>query len=289
MVDRDAPAGHLAVDILRDPLAPALRTHAVDTVVHLVAQVDPPRRGGREAMRQLHEDGTRRVLAACREAGVSRFVLVSSAVVYGARPHGPSAYTESDPVRPLPALAYAVDKAAQEAIVRGPDADGLDVAIARPAIVYGAGADNYLTHFVRRSPGVLPALDGHTPPLQFVHTADAGDALAALALSGVTGTFNVASAGTVSFEALARLGRMRVVPTPARLVAPALDGLFRALPSVVRTPAGFLDYLRYPFVMDTRAISRATGWHPRYSGLDAAADMLGLTAPTDVRPPRAGV
>src|SRR5437763_1674531 len=54
-------------------------------VVHLAARVDPVTPKERAAARRLHVDGTHNVVAAAHKAGVARFVLASSATVYGAR------------------------------------------------------------------------------------------------------------------------------------------------------------------------------------------------------------
>ena len=134
-----------------------------ETSKDLAARVDPPKGNDeREEMRTLHLDGTRNVIRAAKRAGVQKLVLASSAVVYGARPENPIPLDETAPVRPNEDFPYAVDKAGQERIVENERGASLRIAIARPAIVYGRGARNYLTEIIRRSP-VLPALDGRRP------------------------------------------------------------------------------------------------------------------------------
>src|SRR5205823_1103739 len=124
----------------------------------------------RAAARRLHVDGTHNVVAAAHKAGVARFVLASSATVYGARASNRVPLDETAPTAPNADFPYAVDKAAQESIVcaSSSSSPSFTYAIARPAIIYGAGARNYLTEIIRRAP-FLPALDGRRPQLQFVH------------------------------------------------------------------------------------------------------------------------
>lgn len=258
-------------DVLTDPLEQALAGARV--VIHLVARVDPPLPSRRAAMRHLHEEGTRRVLAAAEAAGVQRLVLCSSAVVYGARPGNPVPFTEDSPVRPLPYFPYALDKALQEQLVLA--ASGrMEVAIARPAIIYGREAKNYLTEILRMAPGVLPAIDGRRPPLQFVHVDDVAGALAALAESPVCGTFNVASRGLVTFEGVARAAGLRVMAIPRRALAPVLSAGQWVVPSWARAPAFMLDHLSYPFVVSAARLEREVGFTPSRSTEDALVEML---------------
>jgi UDP-glucose 4-epimerase len=241
-----------------------------EVVVHLAAQVDPPR-GKRERarMRALHEAGTRRVARAAKAAG-AHLLLVSSAVVYGARASNPTALDEERPVRPNADFPYAVDKAAQERVARE-ETDALT--IARPAIVYGAGARSYLTEILRYAP-VVPAVDGKKPPLQFVHVDDLAGALALLARERPGGVFNIASAGTLTADDLGAMLGKRVVPVPAFAVAPLLDAGARVVPARWRAPSYILDYLRHPFVLDTAKLG-GLGWTPGYTSADAVRAALG--------------
>lgn len=270
---RELVGRYRRADILEDDLAPLL--DGVDAVVHLAARVDPPHPRKRGEMRRLHEEGTERVVRAARRAGVRRLVLCSSAVVYGAWAENPVPLHEEHPARPRPGFPYAVDKALQERIVL--DAAGaLEVVIARPAIVYGEGARSYLTEILRRAPGILPALDGRRPPLQFVHKDDVARALAALSrVTAGTGVFNVASRDVVSFEAVARRAGLRVVDVPRRVVAPALDAAQWVVPRWLRAPSYVLDHLMYPFVLSSARLTRELGVEPRYGSLDAVDAMLG--------------
>jgi nucleoside-diphosphate-sugar epimerase len=236
-------------------------------VVHLAARVDPATPAEREAMRRLHVDGTKAVVHAARAAGVPRFVLASSAVVYGARASNRVPIDEAQARAPNDDFAYAVDKAAQEDIA----ADATGLAIARPAIVYGRGARNYLTEIIRRAP-VLPALDGRRPQLQFVHVDDVARALALLARTKETGVFNVGN-DWVAFEDVAAIARKTIVDIPVKAVAPLLEMLARVMPPHLRAPKSMLPYLMHPFVVSGAKLARL-GWQWRTSSVDAARIVL---------------
>jgi nucleoside-diphosphate-sugar epimerase len=271
------------LDLLDDDVAvrltQAFRAHAVDVVVHLAARVDPPRDARERArMARLHEHGTRAVVAAVDGADVRRVVLVSSAVVYGARAENPVPLSTTAPVDPGGTFAYAVDKARQEAIVSA-GLDAARTAIVRPAIIYGGGARNYLTEIIRRARlpvlgrGLLPALDGRRPPLQFVHVDDVATIVLAAAV-GPPGIFHAAPIDWVAYEDVARIAGLRVVDVPVALVAPVLDALVRVMPPELRAPRALLPWLMYPFVLDMRDTITALGVTPDRGSRDALRAIL---------------
>ncbi len=257
-----------------DVLEGALDLRGFDAVVHLVARVDPPTAGAdREAMRRLHVEGTRRVFEAAQRGGVPHAVLFSSAVVYGAGPGRRQPFVEDDPVRPNPGFFYAEDKAAQEEVARG-FAQDLAVTVLRPAIIYAPDAKNYLTEFLRRAPGVLPALDGHRPALDFVDVQDVVDAVRAVLQKKCAGTFNIAPRAPIAYDDIARVCGLRVVRVPRRLVRPVLDFGARFVPPWLRAPGYLLDHLMYGFCVDGGALSRATGFVAARSAEQALARMM---------------
>ena len=198
-------------------------------------------------------------------------MLASSAVVYGAWADNPVPLHEDAPLRPNEEFPYAVDKAAQERVLLQ-ERGSLKTAIARPAIVYGRGAKNYLTEILRYAPA-LPALDGRRPPLQFVHVDDVARALAHLASGDLEGVFNVAPDDWLSHEDVARIAHKRVVFVPHRWVVPLLDALTHVLPAHLRAPAGMLPYLKYPFVLSSQKLA-AAGCAPRVTSEEALREIL---------------
>jgi nucleoside-diphosphate-sugar epimerase len=104
-------------------------------VIHCAAHVHRPVEDAQERrqFQAVNVDGTRRLLAACKSAGVGRFVLASTVAVYDWS-GGIGARKESD--RLAPATAYARSKLEAEQLVQG---SGLDWRVARIATVYGEG------------------------------------------------------------------------------------------------------------------------------------------------------
>lgn len=110
-----------------------------DTVVHLAAVVGEL--GEPRDYWRVNVDGTRNVAEAAAEAGVSRFVHISSVVVYGQR--FPGGLDEAAPVRASGA-PYTDSKIVSEHTALDVGASrGLDVTIVRPGDVYGPGSEQW--------------------------------------------------------------------------------------------------------------------------------------------------
>jgi nucleoside-diphosphate-sugar epimerase len=112
-----------------------------DAVLHLAGMAHVPDRGDTSQEAQFHRvnaDGSRRLAEQAAEAGVQRFILLSSATVMGlASPPG-RAWTEQD--IPQPENAYARSKlAAEQAGREVAGRSGMAAWCLRPPLMYGPG------------------------------------------------------------------------------------------------------------------------------------------------------
>jgi nucleoside-diphosphate-sugar epimerase len=182
---------------LRDPDAVKRAVAGVDAVVHLAAAF----RGGvsdEEAMAVNHAASLTLARAALA-AGVSRFVLASTNLVYGPGRGRPA--REDD--EPRPGHAYPASKAAAEReLLRLHREEGLPLRIVRLAFVYGEG-DPHLD-WIRGPARSWPAHQR----LQMVHHADVAQALTrVLDADGVDGrVYNVADDAPVTAWEVLTLG-----------------------------------------------------------------------------------
>ncbi|WP_404378485.1 NAD-dependent epimerase/dehydratase family protein [Caenispirillum salinarum] len=143
-----------------DRLSAAMK--GVQTVYHLAAVphlwADDPR-----VFEQVNLDGTRTVLAACKEAQVKRVVVTSSAVVLVGHDTAwtGSPITEDTPRPPLDAMVgdYARSKCSAEREARAAAATGLPVVLTYPTVPIGAG-DESETPPTRM---LMDFLNGRTP------------------------------------------------------------------------------------------------------------------------------
>lgn len=127
-----------AVDVI-DGRGLDAAVEGTDVVIYLVGILFEK---GRSTFEAAHVHGTEHVLAACKRAGIRRYVHMSA---LGAGR--------------VPASAYARTKAEAEGHVRQ---SGLDWTIFRPSIIYGAG-DSFFNKFKKLSaiPPFLPVVEGN--------------------------------------------------------------------------------------------------------------------------------
>lgn len=135
---------------LRDAAFLSSAAEKVDVVFHVASRVQT-RRTGADEVRDVNVGGTEKLLAACRERGVGRFVYVSSAsVVYGGQN-----IENGDETLPYPAhfhAPYAETKAVAERLVLQSSGKGgvLTCAI-RPHIVFGPGDTRFFPAVLGRA------------------------------------------------------------------------------------------------------------------------------------------
>src|SRR5690606_28843336 len=96
---------------------------------------------------------TESLAQAAVEAGVRRFVFVSSIGVNGNRTER-DAFTESD--RPHPVETYAQSKLAAEELLKARFSRSLELVIVRPPLVYGPGAEGNFSRLVRLAASGFP-------------------------------------------------------------------------------------------------------------------------------------
>jgi UDP-glucose 4-epimerase len=210
-----------------DAVKDALRSHAIDGVVHLAAKKAP----GESVERPLHYyrenvGGLESLLEAMVECGVGRMVYSSSASVYGT----PLVNPVDEDVDLRPESPYGETKVVGEWLIRdAARAHGLSYVTLRYFNVVGAGASNLgdvsafnLVPLALRalSEGRAPHIYGDDYPTpdgtcirDYVHVADLADAHAAAAaacsVEGAAAAYNVGrGVGSSVREVLAMVGEV---------------------------------------------------------------------------------
>ena len=224
----------------------------IDAVVHLAARVHVMRGGAAEAdtFERVNHRATARLAEQAAEAGVRRFVFMSTVKVHGDASGRP--LTAGDPA--APADAYGRSKLAAEAALAR-HAGRMAVVVLRPPLVYGAGAKGNFLSLLRAVdrgwPLPLAALDNRRSLIALGNLADAVRA----ALEAPPGVYLPSDGEDVSTPALVRriaaaLGR------PARLF-PAPAGLLRAVAAAAGRPGAY-ERLAGSLTVD----GRLAGWRP---------------------------
>jgi NADH dehydrogenase len=200
----DRPGIQVVHGSLEDVSALQQLVAGVGALVHLVGIIVET---GRQTYQRVHVEDTRQLLAAARDAGVARFVHMSS---LGAR-------SDAD------ATAYHRTKAAAEELVRD---SGLSHVILRPSLIAAAGNDvlKMLVNMLRMSP-VVPVIGNGLYQLQPVAADDVADAfVTAVENPAIAGTFDIAGPQPLTYhEVLDQLEdalgvRRRRVAVPVSIV-----------------------------------------------------------------------
>ncbi len=247
----------LRLDITVDDPAPAL--DGVDAVVHLVEARDS-RDNPTVATARLD-----RVLGAATASGCGHAVILSSALVYGARPDNPIPITEAQPVRPNEELPYAVVKAELEQRAMAWAAEtGASLTVLRPAATLSEGDSSWIGSALRAATTVRA--EQVDPPFQFLHHDDLASALALAATAQLDGAFNVAPDGWIGndeFRALRGEASLRIHPRLSQW-------RLRAAKAVAdrRLLDGLEPYVTCPWVVANDRL-RAKGWVPASSNQEA--------------------
>jgi nucleoside-diphosphate-sugar epimerase len=224
-------------DLLQpDTLAQAVA--GVEAVVHLAAFF---RGATPEEAQAVNQDGTLALAQAALQAGVPRFVFVSTNLVYGPGRGRPAREDDA----PQPTQAYPESKAAAEgALLQLHRTQGLGLRIMRLAFVYGEG-DPHLAEIVGWLRAWNPA-----KRLHMIHHADVAQALMlALDTPGFDGRiYNVADDEPVTS---AEILRFLNEPVAQEAEAPPLDDPWEG-------------------IVDTARIRNELGFRPRYPSFQAA-------------------
>jgi nucleoside-diphosphate-sugar epimerase len=255
------------VDV-RDPVL-AGRLADVDVVVHTDLDLSPD--SDARTRRAFNVRGAQTVLTAAAAGGVSRVVLVTSAMVYGAQPDNPvplpedaplSAESDDSVVGDLLEIEHLAERSSRTHL-------GLQVCVARPAALVGDGIDTLITrHF--EAPRLL-AVKGCAARWQFCHVDDLVSALELAAAGEVAGAFAVGSDGWLEQDELEELAGLRRIELPAGLTFGAVQRLHRA--GIAPAPGADLRYVVYPWVVDCKVL-REAGWHPALSNAEVLDVLL---------------
>lgn len=134
----DATVRALGAEPVRCDLENVTAAHLGDAelVLHSAAFVE--QWGPRDAWKRFNVDGTARMLAAARQAGVRRFIHIGTeaALFYGQHLRG---VDETYPLAPHSPYPYASTKAQAEQLVRDANGAGFETIVIRPRFIWGPG------------------------------------------------------------------------------------------------------------------------------------------------------
>ena len=251
-------------------IAPLLREHGIDTVVHLAAIVNPGRDHDLEY--RVDVDGSRHVLEACVAAGIRRIVVSSSGAAYGYHPDNPAWLRESDPIRGNDEFAYSKHKRLVEEMlaVHRAEHPELEQVVFRIGTILGPTVQNQITA-LWDGPRIL-AVRGSDSPFVFIWVDDVAAAMVRAATGGPAGIYNVAGDGALTVpEIAARIGKPLLTVPPWALTAALWLG--RSLRLTEHGPEK-VRFLRYRPVLANDRLKREFGFTPTRTSREAFEKYL---------------
>ncbi|HUL28586.1 MAG TPA: NAD-dependent epimerase/dehydratase family protein [Streptosporangiaceae bacterium] len=267
---------------VRDP-ALAGRLAGVDVLVHTDVDLGD---SDYRARRAFNVRAAQTVLTAAAAGRVASVILVTSAMVYGARPDNPVPLAESAPLAADTDGSVAGDLLEIEHLAeRSPRTHpGMAVTVVRPAALVGDGVDTLVArHFEGAR---LLTVKGCPQRWQFCHIDDLVSALELAVAGEVTGNFAVGCDGWLELAEVEEISGLRRIELPAALTLGTAQRLHRI--GIAPAPINDLRYLVYPWVVDCRTL-RDAGWRPAYDNaavLRALMDVRALHRAAARRIPR---
>ena len=265
--DRVAGVRYEQGDICDAGLGDLLRSHQIDTVVHLASIVRAPDDAPDDLAYRVDVDGTRNVLNACDAVGATKLVVTSSGAAYGYHADNPDWLDEHDPLRGNDEFAYAKHKRLVEAMLarHRNDHPELQQVVFRPGTIVGEDVHSPVTDLFEKP--VVLGIAGAASPFVFIWDQDLVACLVEAVLTDKVGVFNQAGDGALSGREIAHLLGKPYVPLPAPLVTAALWGLGRL--GVTENGPERVAFLRYRPVLSNRRLKEEFGYTPQLTSREA--------------------
>jgi nucleoside-diphosphate-sugar epimerase len=259
--------GDVATPTVADCLA------GVDVVVHVAApdDLEAAQAQSREERRGRAVRAAQAVATAAAAMGARHLVVVTSAMVLGARQDNPVPLDDDAPVAAAPDDGLVGDLLEVEHVLDLVPSvhPGLALTIVRPAALVGPGVDTVTTrHF--EAPRLLVLRGGHGR-WQFCHVDDLASAIATVISKRLTGAVTVGSEGALADAELERLSGMRRLEVPQGIAFGTAERLHRL--GVMSMPGTDLAYVVYPWVVSAGRL-REAGWEPDHSNDDCLTALM---------------
>lgn len=242
-------------DLRRKRCESIFRNNRIDVVFHLNVMHDFGR-----AQAELHGFnviGTQRLLEYAARYGVKKFVFLSTANVYGARPENPQFLSEEALLLAGETFSemrsiISTDMLVTSFFWKNPE---VETVILRPTHIVGTVRNGPMLYLsMPRVPTVL----GFDPMLQIIHESEVVRALELAMGAGHRGIFNVAGPTAVPISTLLKeLGRS-AVPLPYAILKRVAQKAWDF--GLAYVPPPEIDFLRYPCLVDDGRARRHLGY-----------------------------
>lgn len=248
-----------------------LKKENVKTVIHAAFPITPPK--NLEFTHELICIGTLYVLNACLAADVERFVLVSTADVYGAFPDNPHFLTEEHLPRGNRLSQFLADKIdaenqALEIITTHPE---MTVLILRISTILGPTVQTYKTRYLQRP--MIPTILGYDPLMQFIHEDDVIAACRLAMTATQSGIYNIAAKGVLPLSKVIQVCGKVNLPLSQTGLKWSTQTLWYL--DLSPAPATHLNFIKYLWLVDGTKAYATLGFKPKFTTKEALLSFVG--------------
>ncbi|MCK6552160.1 NAD-dependent epimerase/dehydratase family protein [Myxococcota bacterium] len=260
---------HVRTDLRWRAIDNVFRTCRVQAILHLGLMHNP--RGDEDHYR-FNVVGTQRLLDLAAKHGVKKFVMLSSANIYGPDPDNSYFLTEDAPLlgaehHPEIRDLVAVDRIVQSFFYRHPE---VETVMLRPVHIVGPRVRNAPSNYLRvERPWTLTGFD---PMIQLLHEEDLTQAMMLAMRPGLRGVYNIVGPGEAPLSRVLQVLGRRPIPVPWFAARPMLERAWRL--RMTGFPPPELRHLQYNCIVDGSLARRVLGFEPSYSLIDTIRSVL---------------
>jgi len=253
-------------DLTTDDVAGLIATHKPDVVFHLAAIVALTKEMTRDFIFNVEVNGTRKILEACVEHQVGKFVVTSSGAAYGYHADNPDWLKEDDEIRGNKEFAYSWHKRVIEEMLKEYRSNHpqLKQVILRVSTILGDHTKNDITNIFQKDR--IIGLKGTDTPFVIIWDQDLLNILGRAAMEQVEGIFNVAGNGKITLREMAAMMKKKFIVLPPGFVRTALS-IAKPL-KISRYGPEQVKFLLYRPVLDNSRLKEEFGYHPEKSSRD---------------------
>lgn len=247
---------YLRMKYTRGNFEKIFRDHSFDSMLHL-GRLSHAQSGSTMNLAQrldLNLMGTKRILDLCLKYKLKKVVVLSTFHVYGALKDNPTFISEDSSLRAsikYPELRDVVEMDQLVSSWMWKNQAALSTVVLRPCNILGPQINNTMTRYLTASYAPVPI--DFNPMLQFVHEFDMAQSLAESITHIPTGIYNVAPSDAISIREAKKIIGLPIIPVPLFLMEPIARGFNTPFWSF---PHYLLDYIKFPCVIDGRALEK---------------------------------
>ena len=237
-----------------------------DVLIHLSFVLKPTR--NREKTEKVNLQGTLNALSAAEASKAKQFIYFSSTTIYGAYPDNPIWLNENSLIRPKSRFQYAVDKAKSEFLIEkfASNNRSLKILILRGCPVMGPNANNFISRAFQKP--LLIGLSNYDPPMQFIHEDDVVNLMEFAMLNEISGTYNIAGEGTITWSEMAKLIRAKMISLPTFLLSLLTEISWQTRIQSESNSSG-LDFIKYRWTASTQKLKESLNYQSIHSSHSA--------------------